>query len=356
MELEPEIEEGNIEYKQCFHNVLNDRLEEYVSQMLWRVGEGNGEAIYYLGIKDNGKIYYWSDEEKIYTIKTLRKIVKKANLKIVKINKIYYETNNYLKVIIRPKQQILPEKRILLLGPTGSGKTTFLANIILSQIDNENNEARMYLFVHKHEFIEKKTSSFNYNYLIHNNIKYVFIEAPGYNKYYKTRNKIISAFDDTIDCCIFVDKKDEIWDKKNEYVEYLKKLKIPYFNLNLYNYDDEIIFPNYNGQKLINKDEFFNKLPVKIIQKSSKTEFVILQSFVNNNVILLGILKKGTLSENKKYYFHYNKKYCEVIIKTIFLDDKPINKVVGPRTISISIENNIKLKNYKGIITDSPII
>jgi hypothetical protein len=36
--------------------------------------------------------------------------------------------------------------------------------------------------------VQKKTSSYNYIYLNYNNIKWVFIEAPGDDKYIKTRN------------------------------------------------------------------------------------------------------------------------------------------------------------------------
>jgi GTPase len=341
--MEQEIEEGNIEYKRCLKS--NIRCDEYISQMLWRIKEGNGEATYYLGINDNGSIYKWTDDERIETISIIRKIVKKANLKIVKMEKKYYDTSHYLKVTIREKTKIIPEKRILLLGPSGVGKTTFLANIILSKVDEDNKEARMYLFNHKHEFIQKKTSSFNYNYLIYNDVKYVFIEAPGYNKYYKTRNKIIESFGSSIDCCIFIEK--DIWLEKNAYVEYFNILKIPHINLNLYS--NEHHFPNYNGQHLIDKNDFFNNLIFKNTKNSLATEFVVLQSYKMNDIILIGILKKGTLIENKKYYFHHNNISTEIIIKSIYLDDKPISKICGPRTISISI-NDIQLKNYNGII------
>jgi DNA helicase HerA-like ATPase len=93
--------------------------------------------------------------------------------------------------MIRKKSINYPEIRVVLLGDTGSGKTTFLSNILLNKIDDDLIEPRIYLMNHKHEIETKKTSSINYNYKVFNNIKYVFIEAPGDFKYSKTKYKIL---------------------------------------------------------------------------------------------------------------------------------------------------------------------
>lgn len=355
--LEPEIEEGNIEYKRYLKSEDNRRLEEYVSQLKWRVTEGHGEAIYYLGIENDGTFYNWDEKEKMQTIQTIKKMVNVANLKIIKIEKIHYsinETKNYyFKVVIREKEKIYPEKRILLLGPSGVGKSTFLANIILSKIDESNKEARMYLFNHKHEIIQKKTSSFNYLYVIHNNIKWVFIEAPGDEKYKKTRNKIILSFGSSIDICLFFENG--TWENKNYYQEYLSKMNIPYIDINLYT--DKNKFPEYNCKNLIDKNDFFNNLS-NYFNKSKKsiknnTEFVILQSFVNNDVgvILTGILKSGDLNIDKKYFLYSNFKKYDISINSIHLDGKPLCRLSGPKTVSICIKE-IDCVDYIGIITD----
>ena len=47
-------EEGNIEYKLKLVNPTPTRLEHLVTQMKWRLEEGNGEAIYEIGVEDNG--------------------------------------------------------------------------------------------------------------------------------------------------------------------------------------------------------------------------------------------------------------------------------------------------------------
>lgn len=356
--LEPEIEEGNIEYKRFLKNDIN-RMEEYISQLKWRVKEGQGEANYYLGIENDGSFYNWNDKERNQTIQVMKKIVNNANLRIAKIEKIFYNIesnkNFYFKVVIREKERTYPEKRILLLGPSGVGKSTFLANILLSKVDEINKEARLYLFNHKHEMIQKKTSSFNYLYYIHNNTKWVFIEAPGDDKYKKTRNKIILSFGSSIDICLFFEK--EKWDKTDFYIDYLNKMNIPYVTINLYDLNKNK-FPNYWGKSLIDKNDFFSNISNFIINKKIKnnTEFIILQSFQNNDigVILTGILKSGSLNNNKQYYLYSNFKKYEITINSIHLDGKPLNKVSAPKTVSICIKP-LNCIDYIGIITNDEL-
>jgi len=353
--LDKEIEEGNIEYKRCLTNIDDRRREEFISQMLWRIKEGNGEAIYYLGVEDDGTFYNWNKNEIKQTIESFKKIVSMAKLKIVRITKNYYTNNQnkknyYLKVVIRENQRLLPEKRIFLFGESGIGKTTFLANLICNRIDEE---ARLYLLNHKHEMIEKKTSSFNYNHIIYDDIKWVFIEGPGDDKYKKTRNKLLLSFGSSIDLCVFVEE----WKWKDYYIDILRKMDIPYITINIHNHENR--FPLYNCKQLIDKNEFFSN--IKSLCKSTKVsdelEYVVLQYFTNPDVgiILSGILKTGTLIENKKYLLFLNNKSYDITVKSIHIDSKPINKISGPKTVSLSIqfnEENVNVKNLMGIITN----
>jgi adenylate kinase family enzyme len=360
--LDPEIEEGNIEYKRCLSDTDITRLEEYTSQMLWRIGEGKGEAIYYLGVEDNGTFYNWNEIQKNKTLQTFKKIVNKADLKIAKLEKINYKIeskmNYYYKVVIREKQKNVMEKRILLLGESGIGKSTFIANIILSKVDELNKEARMYLFNHKHEIIQKKTSSFNYMYIIYNNIKWVFIEVPGTDKFIKTRNKIILSFGSTINCCLFLEN-DKEWSKKSYYSKYFNEMNIPCLNLNLYSMEHK--FPNYNGKLFIDKNEFFSNIEslCKEIPFNKKTEFIVLQSFKNyepSTTILTGILKGGKLIINKDYFLTIDNVISEIKINSIHVDGIPTNKIIAPSTISVSISSeNIDFKNIIGIISEEPL-
>jgi GTPase len=361
--LNQEIEEGNIEYKRCLTNVDDTRRQEFISQMMWRIKEGKGEAIYYLGVEDNGTFYNWSKSEIKQSIDEFKKIIKIANLKLIRMTKNNYlveqKNNYYLKIVIRENYQVLPEKRIFLFGESGIGKTTFLANIICSKIDKE---ARLYLLNHKHEMIEKKTSSINYNYIIYNNIKWVFIEGPGDDKYKKTRDKLLLSFGSSIDLFIFIENGKNIWKLKNHYIEVINKMNIPYITLNIHS--DKNSFPFYNTKELIYKNEFFTNIKslckTKTENNLNTVEFVVLQFFKIQNVglILTGILKSGIMNENKKYLFLIKNNYYNINVKSIHLDGKPINKIIAPKTISISIEFVDKVEtitNFIGIITNKLI-
>lgn len=49
--LPPEPEQGNVEYKLKLINPSSQRFEHLVTQMKWRLREGDGEAIYQIGIR-----------------------------------------------------------------------------------------------------------------------------------------------------------------------------------------------------------------------------------------------------------------------------------------------------------------
>lgn len=52
--LPPEVERGNIEYKLKLVDPTPVRFEHLVTQMKWRLQEGFGEAIYEIGVSDDG--------------------------------------------------------------------------------------------------------------------------------------------------------------------------------------------------------------------------------------------------------------------------------------------------------------
>ena len=54
--MNPECDEGNIEYKLKITPVTEKRKEELITQMSFRLNEGCGECIYILGVGDNGEL------------------------------------------------------------------------------------------------------------------------------------------------------------------------------------------------------------------------------------------------------------------------------------------------------------
>ena len=95
--LKPEVEEGNIEYKRKIVNPTSERLDQLITQMKWRLNEGNGEAIYYIGVEDNGSISGISNNDLKESIKNIKIMIKNIDGKLVKLEKRLIIDNNFTK-------------------------------------------------------------------------------------------------------------------------------------------------------------------------------------------------------------------------------------------------------------------
>ena len=71
--LPPEVEKGNIEYKLKLIDPSPTRFERLVTQMKWRLQEGLGEAIYEIGVGDNGSCIGLNEEDLAESLATLKK-------------------------------------------------------------------------------------------------------------------------------------------------------------------------------------------------------------------------------------------------------------------------------------------
>ena len=80
--LPPEPQQGNVEYKLKLVNPTSQRLEHLVTQMKWRLREGQGEAIYEIGVEDNGLMTGLNDDDMISSIETLREMARRLEATI----------------------------------------------------------------------------------------------------------------------------------------------------------------------------------------------------------------------------------------------------------------------------------
>ena len=243
-----EDDEGNIEYKRhlCSDELksqddnFNTRFHQLTTQLKFRLSEGNGTAIYFIGINDDGSFHKLCGTQISTSVSNLKKMAIHINAKVSNVN-VY---KDYVKVIVKDLNIInsYPEKRILLLGDTGTGKTTFLAYLIKNKLDTDNCKSRLFILNHKHELETGKTSSFNYQYLNYNKNKFVFVDTPGddknYSKNIKTRNKIILSF--KFDLILFMFKSELDWDKRMMFIYYAKFLNIPFLEINLFSLKSKI--------------------------------------------------------------------------------------------------------------------
>jgi GTPase len=368
--LPQENEEGNIEYKRhlcsdelkILDNDNNVRFQQLVTQMKYRLNEGNGMANYYIGVEDNGSLYKLSKEQRRDSILMIKRMVLYLEGKIESL--IF--NNGYIKVTIKDKFKYirLVEKRILLLGDTESGKTTFLAYLIKNKLDTEFCKSRLFILNHKHELESGKTSSYNYQYKNHNDSKYVFIDTPGESN--KIRNKILLSFN--FDLILFFDKPNEIWNKKELFVSYANFMNIPYLNLNMFDTSSMInlITPIVQDDMLNIFESNFknNDIQNSIVQNSiindvnSNCIFYLLQSYPNVDMgwILSGYLASGCLKIDQELLWYDNDK-VKVKINSIYQNNLPINRcecIYGPATITITLKDidNIDNKPRFGFLSN----
>jgi len=345
MNLSKEVEEGNIEYKRHLINLDKDRIDQLVTQMNWRLNEGCNNAIYYLGVNDNGSSYNMSDDEMKESVTNINKIVSMNMADIIKIETIYF---NSLKITIRRKTNIFQKEiRIILLGPTNSGKTTFLSNIILNRVDG-NTEARIYMMNHKHELETRKTSSFNCHYIVHNNIKYTFIEAPGMTKYIRTKYRILLGTKPDI-ILLF---------PGNAFDEFIcKQLKINYINIDPF--DSNSI---YYCKKLIDRTKLLDTIRMNLnIQSTSydnSTKFNIMNVYPHNDMglIVSGFLVSGNIKINQEILWKHpqSNNYINCTIKSLHVNGEPYDNICQPMILTICIKphNEIKKKWKYGQLVD----
>ncbi|OMJ29949.1 GTP-binding protein 2 [Smittium culicis] len=194
---------GNVEYKYKLVNVTKRKISHLSTQLLWRLSQGNGEAIYQLGVLDDGTIKGIPESEMIETISALekaakllknayisnsnwRKILPKykdspfdKNKNIIppsfnselsdsnksEINKIANSSDSVplfaCEVIIKTgkNKKNSTDIRFVLLGEHKVGKSTLLGCLAHKVKDNGRGRARLGILRHRHELISGTSSS-----------------------------------------------------------------------------------------------------------------------------------------------------------------------------------------------------
>ena len=84
--LEKEKDDGNIEYKRELINLDEDTINRRVTQMKYRIYEGLGEALYFIGVTDDGKLLGLNEYEYDQSVKNLELIASKIDCTVLKIS------------------------------------------------------------------------------------------------------------------------------------------------------------------------------------------------------------------------------------------------------------------------------
>ncbi len=283
---EKEIEEGNIEYKRFFENITINKLYHLISQMNWRINEGNGVCHYYLGVCDNGTVCKDFTQERIdYTLDVLKQMVDGCNSYIATININRVDEYIWFDVVIKRKEEHMDEYRVLLVNSD-------ISKLLEEQQSKDEKTFYNNIYI-------------SYIVKIFNNAKYLFFT---YNEKYK------HLFDHIMfNYCIY--------GKEYETTEYGPSIC-----------DTELIADNF-----MNTIE--NNMRGNIVYDDNKVKFYCLKIKYKRNIgsIIYGFLERGKLSIGMKLKcgdFIYT-------IESIHNNMVDCNNINGPATVSIKINDNV---------------
>ncbi|XP_067619613.1 GTP-binding protein 2 [Eurosta solidaginis] len=166
--LPPEPQLGNIEYKLKLISPSKHRFEHLVTQMKWRLREGNGEAVYEIGVSDSGHLHGLTEKDMNASLATLKQMAQNLGASTSVLRRKYVTTRRSVaEVLVRkiPDDQHNIEIRVAVLGGAEAGKSTLLGVLTQGEFDNGRGLARLIMFRHMHEIQSGRTSSISHETL-----------------------------------------------------------------------------------------------------------------------------------------------------------------------------------------------
>ncbi|XP_036783332.1 GTP-binding protein 2 isoform X2 [Manis pentadactyla] len=232
------------------------RFEHLVTQMKWRLQEGRGEAVYQIGVEDNGLLVGLAEEEMRASLKTLHRMAEKvgADITVLREREVDYDSDmprKITEVLVRkvPDNQQFLDLRVAVLGNVDSGKSTLLGVLTQGELDNGRGRARLNLFRHLHEIQSGRTSSISFEILGFNSkgevVNYsdsrtaeeicessskmiTFIDLAGHHKYLHTTIFGLTSY--CPDCALLlVSANTGIAGTTREHLGLALALKVPFF-------------------------------------------------------------------------------------------------------------------------------
>ena len=160
-----ENDEGSIEYKLKLCSVEPERLEHLTTQLNFRLNEGGNEALYQIGVSDDGTPTGISTEEMDESLATLEKMCNALDgteKNVLRIREGRSSNSKCAEILIRrvsAQNDDKKEVRVAVIGNVDSGKSTLIGVLTKGLLDNGRGSARSQIFRHPHEIESGRTSS-----------------------------------------------------------------------------------------------------------------------------------------------------------------------------------------------------
>ncbi|EFC49087.1 GTP-binding elongation factor Tu [Naegleria gruberi] len=216
--LSKESDDGNVEYKWKLVGLSEDRFKHLVTQMSYRLSEGQGEAIYEIGINDDGYPLGLVEEEYRETLGNIEKmaIELQATVSVICEKQVSSEGKKNKKqaaTITNPEEkrwvaEVLVRRfgeeeylnvNIAVCGNVDSGKSTLIGVLTHGQLDNGRGLARSNVFVHKHELTTGRTSSISHQIMGFDSkgdtVNYSNLQSPSWKDIIDKSSKVCTFID-----------------------------------------------------------------------------------------------------------------------------------------------------------------
>ena len=249
--LDNEKEDGNIEYKRELLNLDEVTINRRMTQMKYRIYEGLGEALYFIGVSDDGTLLGLNYEEYVESVNNLTMIANKIDCNIINISESN-KNNFYIgEFLIRENDKNKFDIKIGVAGNVDSGKSTTIGTLTKNILDDGRGKARVHVFNYKHEIASGRTSSIGHQIMgydkngniINSNknnswadiasqaVKLIsFFDLAGHEKYLRTTiYGLTSIYPDY--CLIMIGANMGINHMTREHISLCINLKIPFIIL-----------------------------------------------------------------------------------------------------------------------------
>lgn len=158
--MQKESDTGNIEYKLRLSRKDDTTVYHISNQMRYRTSEGDGEALYMIGVKDDGTVEGINDEDYKETFDILSQAAKLAECSLTLLNTETVDDKKIYEFLLRENNnQHYNEIRVACGGSVDSGKSSLLGVLLSGQNDNGRGLSRLNVFNFQHEITSGRTSS-----------------------------------------------------------------------------------------------------------------------------------------------------------------------------------------------------
>jgi len=290
--MDPESDDGNIEYKLKLLDISPTRIERLATQMRYRCDEGCGECIYNIGVGDDGTMSGITDKDYDITLKCITSAAQKNNYTVTILTKTPVDNGRHIyEVLLREDNtNSYIDVKVAIAGNVDAGKSTLLSVLTQGKNDNGRGAARLSVFNFPHEVATGRTSSIGHQILGYNTEGNVmnyqgsrvlswpdivrrsskvvsFYDLAGHEKYLKTTIFGLSSSRPDI-CIIMVGANRGVLKMTREHIFLCKTLEIPFCivvtKLDMVKKCTNVLDDTMHGISSLLKRPGIRRMPIKV--------------------------------------------------------------------------------------------